>query len=456
MFQCLTPVNFAATIGFPHFISQERVVFQSLGTSFVRPILDAGLALLGRESAGVSLEPPPAPGSALVRKLVSLLLSKGRGLHEVCACLVISADVVRRIVEYIGADSPHEKPMRIYRSSRFWTPVEKRLLFQLWPSPLSLDEIAEKLGRSRQSALAKARSLGLYVRGRGILQNLARESEAALFARDGKTAPYENFSFPDEEAPDAAKLAATDAVTQLPDVELMSPLCQRNLKDELTEPSGSVCEEAAEIWAPRESDPVDPILSSLRNESAVDKEDVADISAASEANNLAAAEIASKHLAALSSKRGPRSDPKRAKQKRKGRRNQKSKAARRDKTGNITPKRTLWTDSRDAVGYTMYDRGETSANAAVYMALTEAAIRSRWSNLGLAGRETEDIWKGEGPSPLTGASAHLVQTVDRHTGKRFWCRKEDKAGNFYSPATRKSKWARENGIPKKYGQTALY
>ena len=467
-------------------------MLQLLGT-FIRPVVETGQALLGRhENACEVAEPPQPPGSSLLRRLVGLLVGKGRGLNEICACLIISSDLVQGIIAYIGAASPHERPMRNYTSRRFWSLQEKRLLLQLWPTVLSIDEIAREIGRDRRAVLVKARALGLYVRGRSALQILARESaETAALTRDEQNSadavrpdvtltepvdlvepvdlivsdpPYGKPSELVEKAAGGGSLvgtqeeveevAAPEVIGDLADIEFVSPVGPglQDLAENSEEPAPfSNDEQASVVWEADsvDSDSVFAMVISARDDSAAGTADLVHHAMVSQPENTTAADGHVENPPSPSLTRKIKTDPKLTKKKRKGRQNQKVKAAK-SKIANGRAKRTTWTEDMKAVAFVHFDCGLTAYAAGLRMGLSEGAVRSFWSKIGLAGRKRCNIWRGEGPSPIRGAASHLVETEDRHTHTMFYCKKKDKALNWYSPATRRSVWAKENDIARKH------
>jgi hypothetical protein len=289
---------------------------------------------------------------------------------------------VADIVAYAGWASPHNRVMRHYKSPRFWSISQIRILIELWPSELPIEEIVARINRDRASVLTKARSLGLRVRTRHELQALARESPFGTSVAAAEDVPRAR-----QEGGLQIGINASAATT-----------------DEISRGYGGSAEDA-----PKSADQIG-LVHVCANKSAV----------------LAVS---------------------RRKRRRQGRTQAKA----------PVPSRIIrarYTEEIDKLLFTYFDRGETSTATAIYMDVTEGAVRSRWSNIGLSERDSDKMWNGAGPSPYAGAAAHLVLTTDKHTHRPFWCHAKDKGLNWYSPATRKTKWARDNGIAKRFGGSA--
>jgi hypothetical protein len=358
-------------------------MFQQLEAIFGRAPPDAGRAFNRSQECHVKADARPgAPASSLARRLVGLMADKGKGLEQICAYLILTAQQVADIVAYAGRASLHSKLMRQYKSSRFWSISQIRLLIELWPSELPIEEIVARINRDRVSVLTKARSLGFRVRTRHELQALARESTIGT-----SVAAVEDVPCARQEG--RSQIAINVSATTM---------------DEISREYGSSAEDA-----PKSADQIGLVRVS-GNRSAV----------------LAVS-------------------------RRKGRRQGRTQAKAPVTSRTI---RARYTEEIDKLLFTYFDRGETSTATAIYMDVTEGAVRSRWSNIGLSERDSDKMWNGAGPSPYAGAAAHLVITTDKHTHRPFWCHAKDKGLNWYSPATRKTKWARDNGIAKRFGGSA--
>jgi hypothetical protein len=437
--------------------------------------------------------------------LIGLLAGKRRGFEEICLVLMISSELAAHIIAYMGLVSPHGRPMRIYKASRYWTPEQKQLLLKLWATDLSIEEIAALIKRGRASVVLKARSFGLYMRERAALQRMARESgEYAPFGNVDENAvdargvdvtviepidlivsdpPCEEFSELAEEAIDSGPLAATDEVTAAvgaTDVATMDfatmdvAAVEEPAVVDFVSPADQACQDPTEtVEEPRHirgndeeaadacpagavaGDSVDPCSISPRYESARDEANVANVSEASDPRSITTPASLVTNLPWLFPSEEAENGGKPSKTNRKGRRKQQSEESRPKKAENAKRKRRKWTDEMRALAFKYFDWGLTSLAASILMDLSEGAVRSYWSKVGLEGRQGCDIWKGEGPSPIRHAARHLVEREDDHTKTMFWCRKEDKPWNRYSPATRRSKWAREHDIARKFRRRPL-
>jgi hypothetical protein len=289
--------------------------------------------------------------------------------------------------------------MRIYKSDRYWSPTQKQLLLAGWPSELALDQICKDTGRDRGQVLRKARSFGLLVRQRSELQQLARETSCAEYAARSEFAA-------DDPAPTEEVSISNGTV----DLIITSPPCE-GMNRKKRKANTKICKQ--------KKPDIKTVAGSLFRSSP---------------KSITTASTLSSSLPALFPMEAIDGGPAGTKK---------------------TRKRVEWTPDMKGVAFTGFDHGLTAEAVGVLMGLTEAAVRSYWSKTGLAGRKRSEIWRGEGPSPVRGAARHLVMREDKHTGTMFYCRKEDVSKNWYSPATRRSKWAKENGIAKKFGASGL-
>lgn len=127
------------------------------------------------ETGGSSHWKPTGLG-ALTTELIRCLSSKSRTLGQMVLYLGLSAETVISAIIYLGLSSPPDRPVRVYRSPRYWQAVQVQRLVWLWcHTPATTAEMAAEFGRNRNSVTAKLRSLGLYSRDRATLQTRAAE-----------------------------------------------------------------------------------------------------------------------------------------------------------------------------------------------------------------------------------------------------------------------------------------
>ena len=179
----------------------------------------------GRPPPVVAGGPPDRPDaglSALIAALVRRMAGKGRSLAQIALTLCLAADAVLAAVVHLGLSRPSDRPVRVYRSPRYWSAAQVQRLVWLWcHSMQSPAEIGEELDRKRNSVTAKARSLGLYCRDRAQLQALAAKERPA----SGDLAGWVYFSpgrpttTPPEFAPPASSDRRDDSAPTLAEPE---------------------------------------------------------------------------------------------------------------------------------------------------------------------------------------------------------------------------------------------
>jgi hypothetical protein len=131
------------------------------------------------ESGGSSHWRPTGLG-ALTTELIRCLSAESRSLGQMVLNLGLSAETVIAAIIYLGLSSPLDRPVREFRSPRYWQAAQVRHLVWLWCyTPATTAEMAAEFDRSRNSVTAKLRSLGLYSRDRAALQTRAAEDGAA-------------------------------------------------------------------------------------------------------------------------------------------------------------------------------------------------------------------------------------------------------------------------------------
>lgn len=154
----------------------------------MRDNLRAGLGKRTAEHHGRPLPVEPGGSShwktiglgALTTELIRCLSAKSRTLGQMMLYLGLSAETVIAAVVYLGLSSPPDRPVREFRSPRYWQTAQIQRLVWLWCyTPATTAEMAAEFGRSRNSVSAKLRYLGLYSRDRAALQTRAAEDRAA-------------------------------------------------------------------------------------------------------------------------------------------------------------------------------------------------------------------------------------------------------------------------------------
>ena len=111
----------------------------------------------------------PTTESALVA-----MIDHGMGLNLILCCLPLTESAIRDWARTAMREVPVGPIKRNTRHPRAWRPDEYRLLTEGWLANSSALDIAQSIGRSRDSVYAKRRYLGLPARDRKALALVAK------------------------------------------------------------------------------------------------------------------------------------------------------------------------------------------------------------------------------------------------------------------------------------------